>query len=237
MRAIYDARPGNLAVCGADVNTMVDVPAAASDCTVAMPAGVTEGTQVCPIGFEPPSPCTWTGVVAQEPTCTPCAGPSFFKGELPPPATLKVEIGAVGAGDVFHPFGPGQWVPMVHGEQGGFHVWVGFRVRIDELDEPKGKFQTDVQLYRGCSNQGLSLRPVAYADRRPDGSYVHGSAAIPGDDVRFTMAGAEVKNLWTSDFCNQYYDIHLAVREMKTGRWGESWVRVRTYDTPVKASP
>jgi hypothetical protein len=235
--AIYDARPGNLARCSGDTEEAVDAPVAASDCIVTMPADVTPGTPICPMGFDPPSPCTWTGIVAAEATCTTVAPPAFFKGQPPPPPTLKVEIGAVGDCDRFQPYSPGQWVPMVHGGQNGFHVWVGFRVRIDELDDPKPKVQTDVQLYRGCTNHGLSLRPIVYPTRRADGSYVFGSAEFSGVDVRLTQDGAEVKDLWTSDFCNQYYDIHLAVREMKSGRWGESWVRVRTYDTPVKSAP
>lgn len=162
------------------------------------------------------------------------AEPAFFKGETPPKPTLFVELGVVGSDGVFTAYQDGQWVPFAHGVQCGFHMWTALRFKVPGLTEPKIKVQVAVTGHEGCAIKAVQNAPQVYPKLGGDGLYVVGDAVLPGLQMLFvkdpvTLAGSKSKDAWT--YCNRWYDLRAAVREPKSGLWGQASVRVRAYDT------
>ncbi len=188
---------------------------------------------ICPSPSEP-GPDTYVGDVPQPPTWS-CAvePPDFFKGKPPPATTLAIEIGAVAQDGSFKPHVEGGWIPMVHGPQGGFHIFAGMRVKVPGATLPKLKLQVEARLWDGCKIVGYGVAPVVYGNVQ-DGSgtqtYVVGEAAVPGPLVIFDDGGTGVKSSQAWYYCNRWYDLRVAMRDVLTGAWGHAMVRVRTYD-------
>ncbi len=229
---------GHPAAGGGDVDggAAVDVALAADVSAVqdAVAAGV------CP-GPQKPTADTYTGDVPYPaaPLCT-RPPPKFFKGAPPPAKTIDFEVGVVrppaGATPtadtpgIFEPYSDGAWVSMDHGPQGGFHVWLALKLAFASPD-PQLKVQLEATLLSGCSEIGHTVAPVVYPKLQAGGaSYQLGSAGVPGVYVVFDEGG-DVKSSSSKAYCNRWYDLYVAVREMKSGKWGDRAVRIRTYDT------
>ena len=170
------------------------------------------------------------------PTCS-WQPPALFKGATPPPPTLQVQTGAADASGAFVPYQDGDWLGMFHGVQGGFHINVGLRVVVPGLTVDKAKVQMEVRTYDGCSLVGYSLAPVVYPLQQPDGSYVFGTLESPGVQGIFVNDCKEgLKGTASKDFCNRWFLLRVAVRELSTGLWGEQALRFRTFDVSNKGS-
>ncbi|MBM4344058.1 MAG: hypothetical protein FJ100_11885 [Deltaproteobacteria bacterium] len=206
-----------------------------ADATAAQDATATASdSHNCPFPTEPgpdadvgqvPEPAAWS---------CPTDPPEFFKGNAPPPATLAIEVGAVKPDGAFKVYKDGVWVPMVHGPQGGFHIYAGVRVQLPGATMPKAKLQVEARLWDGCKIVGYGVAPVSYGGLQPGSkppTYVVGESAMPGTLVIFDDGGTGVKSTQSWYYCNRWYDLRVAVRDVLTGAWAQSQVRVRTYDT------
>lgn len=233
-----DATAGDL-VAGdgdADVAAPGDVSAVdgAADATLAA-----DSSASCP-GPEKPGPDTFV-LDAPQPSTATCTweDPAFFKGAKPPPQFLDFEVGTVDKAGKFIVYADGDWVPMVHGTQGGFHVWAALHLKVPGTAVAKLKLQVEPILWDGCMLAGFGYAPTVYALPQPDGSYLLGDSEAPGTRVFFTGAGGqEVKSATSVDFCNRWMDLRVSAREMlpggQFGAWGKRTVRVRTYDQKTK---
>lgn len=172
--------------------------------------------------------------------CGDAAAPAFLKGAGAGPATIPVEVGIVDANGVFQPYQSGDWVPMVHGAQGGFHVWAALRMDVKGAAGAKIKMQSETLLWGECDLVGEAPAPVIYPSLVAGTSYVMGNQFMPGLQVRFAAAGAATKQASSSSsgaFCNRWYRLRAAVRDWKSGAWGQTQLWVRTYDTAGAKTP
>ncbi len=211
-----------------------DATAAVADAAVIDTPVATSDTYICPSPTEP-GPDANVGNVPMPPKWScPVDPPEFFKGKPPPAATLTVELGAVAPNDAFKVYQENAWVPMVHGPQGGFHIYAGLRVKVSGATLPKLKLQVEPRLWDGCKIVGYGVAPVSYgtlqAGMDPP-TYVIGEAAVPGTLVIFDDGGTGVKSSQSLYYCNRWYDLRVAVRDVLSGQWGQAQVRLRTYDT------
>ncbi|MSP90365.1 MAG: hypothetical protein EXR79_00940 [Myxococcales bacterium] len=190
---------------------------------------------VCPGPAKPAADASWGDVAVPDTAGCAKEDPQFFKGTAPPPQSLAIEVGVVNPGGVFVPYQDGDWVPLVHGSQGGFHVWAGLRFKLPGSAVPKAKLQTDMVVRAGCAQVAYGNNPVIYPELQGDGSYVLGNAATPGLEMRFSAdeTGSEVNSAIVGKFCNRWYELRVAARDMATQKWGTASVRVRAYDTSV----
>ncbi len=187
---------------------------------------------VCP-GPEPPGPDTFVGDVPQPDTssCPSKPDPAFFKGAKPPKPTLLVEIGVVSGSGTFVAYTNGDWVPMVHGAQGGFHVWAAIRVDVPGAKGAQIKVQAETQAYDVCDLTGFAPNPVIFPTQVAGVTYQQGTQFVPGLQVRFVTKSGEAKSSSSKAFCNRWFDLRVSVRDLGSGAWGQRSVRVRTYDT------
>lgn len=210
------------------------VTATAADGAAAADAAV---RPYCP-GPAPPAADAATGI-GPMPAPLACQAPlaELFKGVAPGPASVQVELGV---NDVvqgaFVPYQLGQWAPMVHGFQGGFHVNVAIRLRSKALQDPKLKVQAELRLYDGCGVVGHGVTPMIWPQRDAGGDYLFPPLESSGVELRFLhQDGTNIQSGSSQDFCNRWYLLRAVVREWKSGAWGETTVTLRTYDTPAPA--
>ena len=217
---------------GADAGEAIDVQAADAASADTGSAKDTGG-KICPGPTKPP--VGFDAGVVPEPDVSTCkwSDPDFFKGAKPPAETLAIQIGQVDSTGTFNPFVPKQWVGMDHGIQGGFHLTLAFRFKLPGNKDPILKVQIEPYLYGGCELQGFGNAPVVYPKAVAGDWFQFGNKLNPGIQVRFGVPGVgkEVKSSSSFDFCNEWYEMRVAVRDMKSGKWGSTSVRLRTYDT------
>ena len=225
---------------GAVTDAAVDTAAGLADTSTALTdTGATLPDATTPVGCpgptQPAADASWGDVPV--PDAVGCAheDPLFFKGAPPPAPTLGVEVGTVNAAGVFVPYQEGDWVPLVHGSQGGFHLWAGLRVKLPGSTVPKAKLQADMGVFAGCAQVSFGNNPAIYPERHADGSYVLGSAETPGLQMRFSAdeSGSEANSAVVTKFCNRWYVLRVAVRDVASQKWGAAAVRLRAYDTSV----
>lgn len=212
---------------------VVDGPASVSvDCAAFDPDVTAPVAPFCP-GPTQPAPDADTGdITLPRSACCQREDPLFFKGEPPPPQSLAITLGRVTDAGKFQTWPQGVWVPMEYGGNGGFHIWVAMLFALPGATEPKRKVQADVTLYDGCRLVGYAFQPTIYPVRQTDGTYRQGDPNSPGLAVRFVDTGeATGKSVAPKDACNRWFDVRVALRDLKSGAWGEATVRVRTYDT------
>jgi hypothetical protein len=232
------------AVAASDAVTAVDQDSADTTSDIAGDAdidasddvGIDAGpAKLCPVTNKPPAANEdWGAPVKADTSGCSKIAPAFFKGEPPPPESLKIEIGVVDESGTFVPYAQDGWVPMTHGAQGGFHVFVAIRYTFAGATEPKQKVQIEGQLYDSCELTGYGLAPVVYPANVGGNVYVFGEVGAPGMIVIFNKPGTVTgqKSSASVDFCNRYFDLRVSAREFKSGKWGSNMVRIRTYDTP-----
>ena len=61
---------------------------------------------------------------------------------------------------------------------------------------------------------------------------VLGSWETPGIEMRFATdeTGSEANTAVIGKFCNRWYELRVAVRDMGSQKWGATVVRLRAYD-------
>ena len=160
--------------------------------------------------------------------------PKFFKCE-PPQQSLTIEIGAVDPTGTFIPYNDDDLVPIVHGMQGGFHVFAAIRVNMAGAKVPMLKLQIDARLYDGCAVIGYAMAPIAYAKAvsyaKEPGIYLIGSAAMAGMMIVFDGGEGGIKSSYSKAYADRKFDLRVAVREVYSKQWGAAQRRILTYDT------
>lgn len=214
----------------------VTAPDTASD-TASAPDTADAGGKFCP---GPTKPKTTDNIpVVPKPDTSTCKwkDPKMFKGAKPPPPTLLVELGHVDNAGAFHTYKDGDWAALDHGVQGGFHLTAAVRLKLPGVTLPKIKVQFEPELFSGCELQGFGNAPTVYPELTDSGWYQKGSKLTPGIQVRFGVPGKSLKSDVSFGFCNEWFDLRAAVRDVATGQWGKVSVKLRTYDTKAGIKP
>ncbi len=198
-------------------------------------SGADSGPQVCFHGAPPGPNANVADVPQADFTKCKLPTPSFFGTTcVVPSPTLKVELGThnpvTGA---FVPYVDNQWLPMVHGPQGGFHVYVATRVTIPwgAGFDPVVKLQAEIQGYAGCKLAAAGKQPVLYAhaEKLKTGVYTTASTTSAGTLVVFPVSSG-LSHL----YCGIWLELVLRVRVFGTNKWGQATLTVRTYDMKKK---
>ena len=158
--------------------------------------------------------------------CTFDPGLLWPAGAPPPPTSLAVEIGAVhpktGA---FVPYQDGQWAPIVHGVQGGIHVWAALRTTLPGFSGAKATLEVGANSYLDCKNVATELarKPIAFADPSQPGTWTTASLLLPPTPVAFD------ENV-PGPYCGKWIVLHAEVRLPGTQKWGQASRVLRLYD-------
>ena len=214
-----------------DLDTALDVDVEdAGDAALADSTEDDAGPQTCFVNA-PPGPDASVADVPQ-PDFSACTlgPPSFFKaGETIAKPSLKVELGThdptTGA---FVPYVDDQWLPMVHGPQGGFHVFLATRVTLPGVSEAFVKLQGESLGYAGCKPAAIGKQPVMYAnpDTTVANAYTTATKTSAGTLVIFPVPSG-LSHL----YCGIWLELVVRVRQFGSDAWGESNLTVRLYDT------
>ncbi|MSP92370.1 MAG: hypothetical protein EXR79_11295 [Myxococcales bacterium] len=171
------------------------------------------------------SKVTGAGPVPDPKQCTFDPGLLWPKGPTPPP-TLTVELGAVhpktGA---FVPYQDGQWAPIVHGVQGGIHVWTALRTTLPGFQGAKATLEVGANSYLDCKNVATELarKPIAFADPSQPGTWTTASLLLPPTPVAFD------ENV-PGPYCGKWIVLRAEVRLPGTQQWGHAVKVLRLYD-------
>lgn len=196
------------------------------------PADTTDaGGKFCPGPDEPEPNAKIADVPKPDTSICKWGDPKFFKGAKPPAQTLVIEIGRVDATGAFQTYKDGDWVALDHGEQGGFHLTAAVRLKLPGVTLPKIKVQFEPETYSGCKLQGYGNAPTVYPVLKDGGWYQVGSKFTAGIQVVFGVPGAIPKSNVSFGYCNEWLDLRAAVRDVKSGKWAQIAVKLRTYDT------
>ncbi|MCO4764182.1 MAG: hypothetical protein KC502_21905 [Myxococcales bacterium] len=177
-----------------------------------------------------PGPDAYKSDVPQ-PDVAGCAWPEpkFFAGKKPPKPTLQLEIGTnhpkTGA---FVPYVDGQSVPMVHGTQGGFHVYAAVRVKLPGETGSLAKLQSEMFGHVGCVLAALGKQPVLYAgkDGKLPFTYTTASQTHAGTLIVFGVDSSK-----SHLYCGRWLELTVRIRDMSTNAWAQKQVSLRLYDT------
>lgn len=179
----------------------------------------------------PPAADAYVAPLPAQPSC-PDVPPDFFDDAPVPPPTLKVEIGQLDAATrAFVPYGEGGFAPIVHGVQGGIHVWAALRVTIPDLSACSLRVSAQIRGYRQCFYAGNAAERTPPLVVQAPGVYV-----TPPD---FQAPAVVFKYIATDsgELCGDVEELRAQVRLPGSDRWGEGRVRVRLYDTPYVGAP
>jgi hypothetical protein len=175
-----------------------------------------------------PAQATPVQDVNQKPDPAKCSFESSFQwlGGTAPKPTLQVELGTVNPDTGgFSPYHDGQWAPIVHGVQGGVHVWATFRTDLPGFTGAKTALEVGGQAYLECQSVAteLSCKPVAFADPAMPGKYTTAAPQFPPTPVAFdqTIAGP---------YCGRWIVLYGEVRLPGTDKWGFATQVLRLYD-------
>lgn len=216
-----DAAPDVAADVPADVSADSLPDAADSDTDAENDAG-----GVC---FKGAPPAADAFVVDLPPPATAdCATPfpaSWFAGPTPAP-TLSVIPGYASPPGSFLAYTNLGWAPIFYGNQGGFHLWGGFKVNL-----PSGtpsQLKVDVQIWgeNACNVAASGLSSLADAEQLTDGSYSNIFSGAMGIPAQFNVPAAN-----SGLYCGQWVVFHIRVHVPTTEIWGEGVVTVRIYDS------
>ena len=98
----------------------------------------------------PPVGDAFVAPLPAQPSC-PDVPPDFFDDAAIPPPTLQVEIGQLDeVTHAFTPYAEGGFAPVVHGAQGGIHVWAALRVHDPDLTTCSRRVSAQIRGYRQC---------------------------------------------------------------------------------------
>jgi len=217
----------------------------ASDASPELPDAVSS-PQLC-FAFAPPGPDALVADIP-EPDAAACsdivapalpweviAGPDVAPpqggGTGVGPPTLDIEIGVADAQTgAFVPYVDGQWVPIIHGAQGGVHVWGAFRVALDGITGQKIQLDCQGRTYIDCENTGTSFesKTFAHPDDTKPGTWTNAQQTKPGLTVAFGSKEA-------TPYCGLWIVLRVEVRHQQSNRWGMAEKVLRLYDFPVTA--
>ena len=175
----------------------------------------------------PPSPDAYVADIP-EPSSAQCqwTAPKFFPDKAPAPS-LKVEVGthdpATGA---FVPYSDGQWLPMVHGPQGGFHVFAAIRVQLPGQSAAVVKMQSEAIGWIDCKEVALGQQPVIFVKPDKGGGYTTATLSHAGTLVIFPV---QSKDSW--QYCGKWIELMVRVKDVVSGAWGQTHLTVRLFDT------
>lgn len=179
--------------------------------------------------FAPPGPHRQVTPAAKPIDCPPLPVllPWTTPDGLPPgPPTLTLELGTSTENGAFLPYDAGQWAPIVHGVQGGIHVWAAFRTSAPPGSKT-AKITMDVagRSFLACQPVATELTASAlvHADAAKPGTLTSASIAVAGTPVAFDQNVA-------APYCGQWIVMELEVRDRTSQAWGRASVLLRLYD-------
>jgi hypothetical protein len=175
----------------------------------------------------PPGPQR-TVVEVPKPTGCPPLGPVLPwptpDGAPPSPPTLDVELGTseeqTGA---FVPYVEGQWAPIVHGVQGGIHVWAAVRTTLPGQKPGKTTLTIAGKSLLECKPVAAELTGTALVHADLSGKWTSASVAVPGTPIAFVDTSPV-------PYCGQWITLEVEVRHPETLQWGRASVLLRLYD-------
>tara|TARA_B100001094_G_scaffold321236_1_gene368629 strand:+ start:1146 stop:1925 length:780 start_codon:yes stop_codon:yes gene_type:complete len=175
----------------------------------------------------PPSGDVYVADIPQ-PNTKPCkwSSPKFFPSD-PPAVTLQVDVGTHDPKTgQFVPYVDGQWLPMVHGPQGGFHVFAAIRVTLPGQSDPIVKLQSEAIGWVDCEPVALGQQPVIFVKPDGGGGYTTATISHAGTLVIFPV---QSKDSW--QYCGKWVELMVRVKDIAKGTWGQTHLSVRLYDT------
>lgn len=151
------------------------------------------------------------------------------------PPTLAVEVGVSDAKTgAFVPYIDGQWLPIVHGNQGGIHVWAAVRVALPDLTEVKAVVEVHGQLRMDCAvcSEPFPTSPKlkVHADELAPGTFTSASGGAPGLTVIF-QPGPTGKQADSGHYCGRWLLLVFEARLPGQAAWGRAVRAVRLYDS------
>lgn len=193
--------------------------------------------KLCFTGCEPGPQTAVTPLAKPDPKACPPATPQLVwdgDGTAPPP-TMPVELGVSDpVTGVFVPYKDGQWAPIVHGVQGGIHVWAGLRAALPKsTPKPPAKILVEMagRSLLGCQPVAaeLSTKMFLFAESGPPpgpasaGWWSGASTLAAGVPVAFS----ENEPL---PYCGKWIELRVEVRLPGTTVWGVGSTWLRLYD-------
>ncbi len=142
------------------------------------------------------------------------------------PPELQVELGTSDADTgAFVPYVDGQWAPIVHGVQGGIHVWAAVRTTLPGQKPVKTALAIAGKSFLACQPVAMELTGSTLV--RPDGTkpgtFTSASIAVPGEAIAFT-------GVLPGPYCGQWIVLEIEIRHPVTQQWGRASVLLRLYD-------
>lgn len=211
----------------ADVSLVQDAP----DATDAHDAGPPPDVQVTQDGLcvvnGPPGPQRKL-VDLPKPTGCPPLQPLLPwptpDGQPSTPPTLAVEIGTSDAQTgAFVAYQDGQWAPIVHGVQGGIHVWAAVRTQLPGQKAGKTTLTIAGASLLDCKPVAAELTGTTLVHPDATGLWTSASVAVPGTPIAFVDTSA-------APYCGRWVTLQIEVRMPDTLQWGRASVLLRLYD-------
>lgn len=179
----------------------------------------------------PPAADAFVAPLPTQPSC-PDVPPDLFDDAAIPPPTLQVEIGQLDElTHTFSPYQEGGFAPIVHGAQGGIHVWAALRVHDADLTSCAVRVAAQIRGYRQCFYVGNAAERTPPLVQTAPGVYETPSG-FQAPAVVFKYVATD-----SGELCGQVAELRAQVRIPDSNRWGEGRVRLRLYDTPFAGAP
>ncbi len=228
---LADAATAEVLTDATDAADAADVPDVADVADVAdvpdVPAADTGPAGVCFKGAPPSGDAFVADITATDPTtCPTTAPPATWVAPTPAP-TLVVTPGFLGAGDAFVAYKDNDWVPIIYGMQGSFHVWAGFTVDgIPNATAPT--LPLDVQIWGETSCVTVASGVAAKVATVPttSGAYSNVFVGSSGVPTQFYVPAAS-----SYLYCGIWLDLHIRVHDPVSNAWGEAVRTLRIYDS------
>ena len=182
---------------------------------------------VCFKGAPPTGDAFVADVPPDDPSVCPTVAPtSGWFTDVPPPS-LEVTPGYLADTGEFVAYKEDDWVPIIYGMQGSFHVWAGFTV-ANIPNATAATFPLDVQIWAdttcvmvasGVANKVTTVPTI-------DGKYSNVFVGSSGVPVQFYVAAAS-----SYMYCGIWVSLHIRVHDPVSNAWGEAVRTLRIYDS------
>lgn len=213
----------------ADVSDVADVPDAADvpDVPDAVDAPDTGPGGICFKGGPPVGDAYVADVPATDPATCPTVPPTSSWFTSVPPPTLDVTPGFLDTDGNFKAYQDNDWVPLIYGMQGSFHVWAGFSV--DKIpNATAATLPLDVQIWGDTECVTVASGVMAKVTTVPTATTAYsnvfvGSSGVP---TQFYVPAAS-----SYLYCGIWLSLHIRVHDPVSGAWGEGVRTLRLYDS------
>lgn len=182
---------------------------------------------VCFKGAPPSGDAFVADILPDDPaTCPTTAPPAAWFTTVPAP-TLVVTPGTLGADGTFAAYENDAWVPIVYGQQGGFHVWAGFTVgKIANATAPTLALDVQIWADTSCVTVASGVKSKETTVQVGDGQYANVFTGSNGIPTQFYVPAGSAYL-----YCGLWLNLHIRVHDPVSGAWGEAVRSLRVYDS------